>query len=220
VQAGKPIAIPYVSTSGALLVAFAVPVMRDGVMKAVVVGDVSLDSVVANIKSIHPTPSGFGMLIDNNGRVIAHPDLKLAFKPVADIAPEFDRVIDAPFAATNTPVQLTVNDKRKLIRAQSVRGTDWNVVIALDKSEATAGMRSLLTASLVSLTVIVVIASLIDARLGYRGAPSEAGDGSTTTDTVRASQSFSRTSRTRTCLKRSWPTLRNSRLGNGLRLRR
>ncbi|SIT41396.1 Methyl-accepting chemotaxis sensory transducer (fragment) [Paraburkholderia piptadeniae] len=29
VQAGKPIAIPYVSTSGALLVAFAVPVMRD-----------------------------------------------------------------------------------------------------------------------------------------------------------------------------------------------
>ncbi|SIT46831.1 hypothetical protein BN2475_700005 [Paraburkholderia ribeironis] len=133
--------------------------MRDGVLKAVVVGDVSLDSVVANIKSIHPTPSSFGMLIDNGGRVIAHPDRKLTFKPVADIAPDFDKVTDAPFALANPPAEVTVNDKRKLIRAQSVPGTDWHVVIALDKSEATAGMRSLLTASLLSLTV--VIASLI-----------------------------------------------------------
>ncbi|SIT41398.1 hypothetical protein BN2476_290024 [Paraburkholderia piptadeniae] len=44
-------------------------------------------------------------------------------------------------------------------------------------------------------------------------------DGSTTTGTVRASQTFSRTSRTRACLKRSCPTLRNSRFANGLRLR-
>ncbi|QCP52546.1 HAMP domain-containing protein [Trinickia violacea] len=154
VRAGKPIATPYVSVSGALLVAFAVPVVRDGVLKAVVVGDVALDSVVANVKSIHPTPTSFGMLIDNGGRVIAHPDRKLTFKPVTDLTPDFDRVTTTPFA-------VTINDKTKLIRTQSVPGTDWRVVIALDKSEATAGTRSLLTASLVSLIVIVGIASLI-----------------------------------------------------------
>jgi len=156
VQAGKPIATPYVSTSGALLVAFAIPVVREGVLKAVVVGDVALDSVVANVKSIHPTPTSFGMLIDNSGRIIAHPDEKLTFKPATDIAPDFDRVTTSPFV-----VAVKVDNEIKLIRAQSVPGTDWHVVIALDKAEATAGTRSLLTASLVSLIVIVGIASLI-----------------------------------------------------------
>ncbi|RDK03531.1 methyl-accepting chemotaxis protein [Paraburkholderia lacunae] len=160
VQAGKPIAMPYVSTSGALLVGIAVPVVRNGVVKAVVVGDIAMDSVVANVKTIHPTPASFGMLIDDSGRIIAHPEPKLIFKPVTDVAADFGRMAPASFAAARTPIELTVSEKAKLVRAQSVPGTDWHVVIALDKSEATAGMRSLLTASLVSLIVIVGIASL------------------------------------------------------------
>lgn len=40
-------------------------------------------------------------------------------------------------------------------------GTDWYALVLLDKNEATAGMRSLLTASLITLLVIVGVASLI-----------------------------------------------------------
>ncbi|MFB9123738.1 methyl-accepting chemotaxis protein [Paraburkholderia dipogonis] len=165
VQAGKPVALPYVSTSGALLVALAIPVIRDGVLKAVLVGDVALDSVVQNVEAIHPTPASFGMLIDHSGRVIAHPDPKLRFKPVTDIAADFAGVTTTSAGMGNTPMKLAVDGKTKLVRAQDVPGTDWKIVVALDESEATAGMRSLLGASLVSLVVIVGIASIIGAAI-------------------------------------------------------
>ena len=164
-QARKPVALPYVSTSGALLVALAIPVIRDGVLKAVLVGDVALDSVVENVKSIRPTPASFGVLIDSTGRVIAHPDPKLRFKPVVDIAADFARVTRASTGSENAPMKLAVDGKTKLIRAQDVPGTNWKVVVALDEPEATAGMRSLLSASLVSLIVIVGIASVIGAAI-------------------------------------------------------
>ena len=165
VQSGKPVAIPYVSTSGALLVGLGIPVIRDGVVKAVLDGNVPLDSVVENVKTIHPTPSSFGMLVDHDGRVIAHPDPKFRLKPVTDIAADFAGVIAAASGSGNTPMTLTVDGKTKWVRVRNVPGTDWDVVIALDKSEATAGMRSLLNGSLLSLLVIAGIASVIGAAM-------------------------------------------------------
>ncbi|MEC5409531.1 methyl-accepting chemotaxis protein [Paraburkholderia sp. MPAMCS5] len=160
-QAGKPIALPYVSTSGALLVALAVPVVRDGVLKAVLVGDVALDSVVENVKSIRPTPGSFGMLIDHAGKVIAHPDAQLRFKPVSDVAAGFAGDTLTMRGEGNVPTKFLVGGRTKLVRAQQVPNTDWDVVVALDESEATAATRSLLLGSLVSLLIVAGIASII-----------------------------------------------------------
>lgn len=162
-QAGKPVVTPpYIDAgSGNLVVTFAVPVIRDGGVKAVVSGDVAMDSVIANVKSIHPTPASFGMLIDSSGHIVAHPDSKLTLKPVADVAPDLGGINPASLATAAAPVEVRVGGDAKLVRAQPVPGTDWFAVVALDKSDATAGMRSLLSASLVTLVVIVGIASLI-----------------------------------------------------------
>ena len=161
VQAGKPVAVPYVSTSGALLVGLGIPVIRDGVVKAVLDGNIPLDSVIENVKSIHPTPSSFGMLIDHSGRVIAHPDPKLRLKPVTELAADFAGVDTTSAGAGKPPMKVVIDGRTKLVRAQSVPGTDWDIVVALDESEATATMRSLLSASLIALIVIVGIASVI-----------------------------------------------------------
>ncbi len=93
VAAGKPVVTPpYVDVgTGKLVVAFAAPVVRDGAVKAVISGDVAMDSVIANVKSIHPTPSSFGMLIDASGHIVAHPDAKLTLKPVSDLAARSDQ---------------------------------------------------------------------------------------------------------------------------------
>ncbi|KAF1065623.1 methyl-accepting chemotaxis protein (plasmid) [Burkholderia gladioli] len=165
VQSGRPVAIPYVSTSGALLVGLGIPVIRAGVVKAVLDGNISLDSVVENVASIHPTPSSFGMLIDHSGRVIAHSDPKLRLKPVTDIAPDFAGIASASAGPSNAPVKVLVDGCTKLVRVQSVPGTDWYIAIALDQNEATAAMRSLLRASLIALIFIVGIASVIGATI-------------------------------------------------------
>ncbi|KVH71566.1 chemotaxis protein [Burkholderia ubonensis] len=162
-QAGKPVVTPpYVDAgTGNLVVTFAVPIMRDGAVKGVVAADVAMNAVIANVKSIHPTPASFGMLIDSNGHVVAHPDSKLTLKPVNDVSTELGAIAPASIVNASAPVEVDVGGAAKLVRALPVPGTDWYALVALDKSEATAGMRSLLTASLITLVVDIVIASLI-----------------------------------------------------------
>ncbi|PCE33327.1 methyl-accepting chemotaxis protein [Burkholderia ubonensis] len=162
-QAGKPVVTPpYVDAgTGNLVVTFAVPILRDGGVKAVIAADVAMNAVIANVKSIHPTPASFGMLIDSNGHVVAHPDSKLTLKPVNDVSPELGAIAPASIVNASAPVEVDVGGAAKLVRALPVPGTDWFALVALDKSEATAGMRSLLTASLITLVADIVIASLI-----------------------------------------------------------
>jgi methyl-accepting chemotaxis protein len=158
--AGKGVVTPpYVDVgTGKLVVAFATPVVRDGVVKAVVSGDVAMDNVIANVKAIHPTPGSFGMLVDSGGQIVAHPDVKLTLKPITELAPELTSERLAAMLNAEHPLQVDVGGSAKLVRAQAVPGTEWRVVVALDKSDATAGLRSLLTASMIALLVIACVA--------------------------------------------------------------
>ncbi|MFM0392795.1 methyl-accepting chemotaxis protein [Paraburkholderia phytofirmans] len=167
VAAGKPVVTPpYVDGgTGKLVVAFAAPVMRNGVVNGVVSGDVAMDSVIANIKSIHPTPASFGMLIDSSGHIVAHPDATLTLKPVSDLVPDLVADKLASLTTADRPLEANVSGSVKLLRAQTIPGTDWIVVIALDKAEATAGMRSLLTSSMIALVVIAGIAAAVVAAV-------------------------------------------------------
>ncbi|MBB2997778.1 MULTISPECIES: methyl-accepting chemotaxis protein [Paraburkholderia] len=163
VAAGKGVVTPpYVDVgTGKLVVAFAAPVIRDGQVKGVISGDVAMDDVVSNVQSIHPTPASFGMLVDSAGQIVAHNDAKLTLKPVTDLAPELTGDKLAALDASARPPSFDVGGDAKLMRAQPIPGTDWRLIVALDRSEATAGMRSLLTASLIALVVVAVVAALV-----------------------------------------------------------
>ncbi|VFS06885.1 methyl-accepting chemotaxis sensory transducer with Cache sensor [Enterobacter cancerogenus] len=86
VSADAPVVTaPYVDAgTGKLVVTFAVPVKENGVLKAVVAGDVAMDSVVANVRGIHPTPESSGLLVDSDGTVIAANDAALTLKPLGE----------------------------------------------------------------------------------------------------------------------------------------
>ncbi|HKT97086.1 MAG TPA: methyl-accepting chemotaxis protein, partial [Paraburkholderia sp.] len=163
VAAGKSVVTPpYLDVAtGKLVVSFAEPVIREGELKGVISADVVMDSVIANVRSIHPTPASFGMLIDSAGQIVAHNDPKFTLKPVTEIAPELSGDKLAALFAANAPLNVDVDGATKLMRAQPIAGTDWRVVVALDHADATAGMRSLLTASLGALVVIGVLAALV-----------------------------------------------------------
>ncbi|MFP3249285.1 MAG: cache domain-containing protein, partial [Paraburkholderia sp.] len=167
VAAGKPVVTqPYVSISnGHLIVSFASPVIRDGALKAVVSGTLEMDNVIANVKAIHPTPSSFGMLVNSSGLIVAHPDPKLTLKPVTDLMPELSADKLAALATAAHPLQVDVGGSPKLLRALPIAGTDWIAIVALDKAEATAGMRSLLTASIIALIVIAGLAAAVVAAV-------------------------------------------------------
>ncbi|SAA56650.1 methyl-accepting chemotaxis sensory transducer with Cache sensor [Enterobacter hormaechei] len=155
---GPVVTAPYVDAgTGKLVVTFAVPVKEQGALKAVVAGDVAMDSVVANVRGIHPTPASSGLLLDSNGTVIAGSDPALTLKPFTETIKGTD------FAALKSGnlVDGTFNGREKTFLATAVPGTHWLLVVALDNGDATAGMRSLLKASALSLAILTLLSGAL-----------------------------------------------------------
>lgn len=149
---------PYVDAgTGKLVVTFAVPVKENGTLKAVVAGDVTMDSVVANVRGIHPTPNSSGLLLDSDGTVIAANNPDLTLKPFKEAVSDTDF---AALAAGQT-VTGTFAGEVKTFTATPVKGTTWLLAVALDSADATSGMKSLLKASALSLIVLVLIGGAV-----------------------------------------------------------
>lgn len=155
---GPVVTTPYVDAgTGKLVVTFAVPVKEQGALKAVVAGDVAMDSVVANVRGIHPTPASSGLLLDSNGTVIAGSDPALTLKPFTETI----KGTDFATLKSGNLVDGTSNGREKTFLATAVPGTHWLLVVALDNGDATAGMRSLLKASALSLAILALLSGAL-----------------------------------------------------------
>ncbi|MCZ3382003.1 MULTISPECIES: methyl-accepting chemotaxis protein [Kosakonia] len=159
VKADAPVVTaPYVDAStGALVVTFAVPVKENGTLKAVVAGDVSMDSVVANVRGISPTPNSTGMLLASDGSVIAAANDKLTMKPFSEAigGVSFEQL------RAGKRVEGVYAGEDKALLASPVKGTNWLLAVALDSADSTAGLRAQLKASALSLIVLVLIAGTL-----------------------------------------------------------
>lgn len=158
--AGKAIVTtPYVDiTSGKLVVAFATPAQGVGGVKEVIAANVSMETVIANVNAIQPTPHSFGMLLSGQGNIIALADAKLIGKPVTDLSPDLSL---STLVNAREPLRVKIGGVSKLLKASPIAGTDWHAVIALDEAEATAGIHSQLMSALISLVVIVIVAAAV-----------------------------------------------------------
>jgi methyl-accepting chemotaxis protein len=142
---GAILTAPYVdATTAKLVVTFAEPFGPKGSATAVGAVDVMIDTVVRNVVAIKPTPSSFSFLIDNTGAIIAHPDQKLTLKPVTD----FDAALTigklTQIEAEKTAAPVTLQGRDGLLHVTKVAGTDWLLVIVLDKAEATQALTAML----------------------------------------------------------------------------
>ena len=157
------ITAPYVAASSKkLVVTFASAVRAGGELKAVVGTDVALDDIVATMKSIKPTASGFAMLLDKQGTVIAHPDAALTLKPVKDLSAALDGALLAT-AHGDEPTLAEVGAGRVFLKAVDVPGTDWVLVAAAERNEALAALTDVLRNAGLTMLVVTVVAALVAA---------------------------------------------------------
>ncbi|WP_256743664.1 methyl-accepting chemotaxis protein, partial [Cronobacter sakazakii] len=140
--------------TGKLVVTFAVPVKQNGVIAAVVAGDLSMESVIANVRSIHPTENSSGLLVNDDGTLIAAKDPALTSKP-------FDKAVSgvafSELKTSDTALEGDIGGAQKALLATRVPGTQWYLVVALDENDATSGMRALLNTSAISVLVLLLI---------------------------------------------------------------
>ena len=149
------------ASNGKYAVSFAVPVMRDGALKGIIAASVYLDGVSSVVAAVHPTPASFAFLVDQSGKLLATAKSDLIMKPATDLSP--DLTTDALGALSNAaePMAANVDGATKLLQSQPIPGTDWRFVLALDKSDVTAGMRAVATTTVIAIIIVALIAAAL-----------------------------------------------------------
>ena len=157
------VSLPYVdANSNQLVVSFATPVKRNGRLYGVIGGDVVIDNLVSQVNAIRPTPSSFAFLSSGGETVIAHPDAALTLKPLSRISDTLSPAsIEQLSAAQDAWEPISVDGLDKRLSVTPIAGTDWELGVALDEHEATAGLRAILKSSLLTLIVIIAVTTLL-----------------------------------------------------------
>jgi len=170
IEAGKLLVTkPYGDIStGIPYVSFSAPIIRDGKSAGAVSGAVSLDRVRDVIASVHPTPSSLAFVVARDGQIIGYPDAKLSLKPSTAISADLTPAALASLAQASTPMAVKIGSAVKLLKAQPVKGTEWYLVVALDKAEATAGLVNVLRALAVTMVVLTLVAMALAAIITSR----------------------------------------------------
>ena len=161
VQAGKlALTKPYGdSTTGVPYVAFVAPMLRGGALQGVISGAVPLEGVREVVSAIRPTP------VSRDGQVLAHADAKLLLKPTSDISELLTPAALTALASATAPLEVNLGGSAKLLKARPVQGTDWLLVVALDKAEATTGLQSVLKTLAIAIVLLACLATAVAAAL-------------------------------------------------------
>jgi len=169
-QAGKLVATPpYADAStGVAFVSFAAPMLRDGTLAGVVSGAVPLDGVRQVVNAVHPTPNSLAFLVTRSGQLLAHADAKLTLKPASELSPALTGDSLAKLLSATSPQELELGGVSKLLQARAIQGTDWYLIVALDKADATQALgevsRGVLLATVVLALLAAALSSVFTAR--------------------------------------------------------
>lgn len=170
VAAGKLLVTkPYAdANTGKAMVSFAAPLLKEGRPAGAVSAAVFLDGVREVVAAVHPTPSSFGFVVDGNGQLLAHPNAELMRKPASTLSDQLTPQAMAALAKAQASIELVFDGVPKLLRAKPVRGTDWSLVVALDRAEATAGLAHVFQTSVAAIVLVAfgaaVAVGLLTAR--------------------------------------------------------
>ena len=129
----------------------------------IAVADINLKLIWDVIAAIKIGDAGRAFVIDDSGRLIAHPDISLVLRGDAG-STAFNR-LKSTIAAAHGSAVVTTGDEGKAVVAASVRAANvgWTVIAQQPVSEAFASIRAALWRAL----ALIVVGALCAAALAY-----------------------------------------------------
>jgi adenylate cyclase len=129
----------------------------------IAIADINLKLIWDVIAAIKVGHTGHAFVVDDSGRLIAHPDISLVLRGDAGSA-DFNR-LKSIIAAANGSAVVTTDDEGKAVVAASVRAANvgWTVIAQQPVSEAFASIRAALWRSL----ALIVTGALFAFALAY-----------------------------------------------------
>lgn len=156
-KGGTVITEPYVDAeTGKLVVTIATPVIKDNQLMGVVGSDVTIESIVATVKSIKTTPDSYAFL-SVDGKIIAHPDSKKALRPTAELHSKLSSTYLSSNESGSHWLKEDINGQEVRVKSKALAGSDWKLSIVLDESQLTESLKLIV---MYSVGVILVISAL------------------------------------------------------------
>ncbi|MCP1575051.1 methyl-accepting chemotaxis protein [Herbaspirillum rubrisubalbicans] len=161
VAAGKPVLTkPYTDVATKKpMVSFTAPVLQNGQRVGVVAAAMFLDGVSDVVRSIHPTPASFAFLVDRDGLMLAHPDGQWVNKPAKEWNAELTPERVQSLGSDDKVSAIMLDGATKLVKGLPIKGTEWTLVLAMDKADVTAGMRDATRSALIALVLVALVAA-------------------------------------------------------------
>ncbi|MDD0977234.1 methyl-accepting chemotaxis protein [Pseudomonas sp. TNT2022 ID681] len=146
---------PYISASmNKLVITIATPVQQAGRMIGVSGADTDLDTISRIINSLNFDGNGHAFIVNGQGKILIHPDTKLALKSLAEVYPKGTPAIGAGLK------EVEVDGRKQFISFTHVNGVpsaDWYVALVLDQDAAFAMLSDFRTSAFVAMVIAVVI---------------------------------------------------------------
>eukprot|EP01037_Dinobryon_pediforme_P023977 gene23977-25598_t len=143
------------------MVSFTAQVKKDGELQGVVAAAVFLDGVSDVVKAVHPTPSSFAFLVDHDGLMLAHPDAQWINKPATQWTPALSAEYLNSVGTADHAVEMTLDGATRMLYATPIKGTEWTLMVAMDKADINAGMRHATRSSLLAMVLVAALAALV-----------------------------------------------------------
>ncbi len=120
----------------------------------VVGGDLALDGLVEIINSLDFGGMGYAFLVNDQGKILVHPDKELVMKSLADLFPEGTPTLSGEL----TEVQ--ANGQARLLTFTPIKGlpsANWYIGLSVDKDKAFSMLSTFRTSAIIATLVAVVI---------------------------------------------------------------
>ncbi len=149
--AGKTILTePYIDMStGKMVISIVTPVSRE---VGVVGGDLALDGLVEIINSLNFGGMGYAFLVNDQGKILVHPNKDLTMKSMTDVFPQ-----NTP-RLSKDPVEVELDGKTRILSFTQVKGlpsANWYIGLSVDKDKAYAMLSKFRTSAVIA-TIIAV----------------------------------------------------------------
>ncbi|EKO3941343.1 methyl-accepting chemotaxis protein [Vibrio fluvialis] len=159
--AGKPTTTePYVSvTMQTLVVTLTEPVRVNGQFIGVAASNLALNKLIEDVLAIEVPGKGYAILVNQKGKIVAHPNKNLILKPTQDIASGLSIAALQGAANDHHLLPMSIDGKDKLLMAQSIDNTDWMLVMVMDKAVLEQPLNQMLmTQTLIGLVILLIMA--------------------------------------------------------------
>ncbi|WP_115717867.1 methyl-accepting chemotaxis protein [Gallaecimonas mangrovi] len=157
--AGKlAVSDPIMSTTlKQMVIIISEPVRVAGEVVGAVGGNLTLDQLTSQTKELQVPGKGYAIMVDREGKIIAHPDDSLQNKAVADISPMFEGSQLNKMIQDNRLFEGNINGQNSLIYAQGIPNSNWALIFVMNKSVLMQPLYSLVTKQVVIALILLVI---------------------------------------------------------------